>query len=129
MAQSADILDFKNWSFLDPRPVIYYDPRVDDWFCFWNGIHMTAKSALMVTHRAVMGSFACDTMYKIQSQEFIKYCKVGIFHPSWSYVAEHNDSALNQYYIKTLTPHINQELADVTPLEAFMWFEKYLSWR
>lgn len=129
MAQSTDILDFKNWSMLDPKPVIYYEPRVDDWFCFWNGIHMTAKSALMVTHRLIMGSYACDTMYKIQSGEFVKYCKAGIFHPSWEHIAERHDSALNQYYISMIEPHIAKELPDIEPCEAFLWFENYFNWR
>ena len=35
-----------SWSLLDPKPVLLYLPKCDDYIVYWNGVAMTHSMAL-----------------------------------------------------------------------------------
>lgn len=125
MEQDVYLLDLKNWSLLDPKPVIYYEPLVDDWFCFWNGVHMTANAALMLTQITIFGSSPCPYVRDALDREFQKYISVGIFNHEWGHFVSDWGGIL-KFYRYVMVDHIKTYLDHVTPIEAFLWFENYI---
>lgn len=112
------------WSLLDPRPVPYYDPQYDQWFVWWNGIHMTSTHALMMASTLFWNSPPTPEMHVTADKQFKFLYAAGAFgHRNW-------DAQLNSYnrmcnnYAYLLAGHFNTHLKDTDPAEVFSWFEK-----
>lgn len=115
----------KDWSLLDPRPVLFYHEDADVWCVYWNGMFMLYEYALMLTARHFWSYAPTPEMVRVSDEKFSKLYCLGFFNEikndSWAHVIQGNPY---NYYIKHLNEHIKTNLKHVHPKDTFKWFEK-----
>lgn len=119
----------RQWSKLDPKPVLYFDPKSDTWLAVWNGIFMTAEHALLLTACILWGNANSKEMIAVADSKMERLYHLGVFNDvipkgeSWSGMVE---SGVSTYYNEVLPKHIKQHFSHLTHYESWLWFEKML---
>lgn len=115
------------WSVLDPRPVLWYDEKLQQWFAAWNNIVMTAEHALMISSGFYWGIFPTPEMKKKANDRMIQLINLGALEPL-VYGPYPPKKSLLQYYESKITPHLKHTLPrnKIKAEEVYQWFDKFL---
>jgi len=107
-------------SMLGPRPVIFYDAKVDTYLCFWQGFIMTHKQAL------VIASFFYLNIYptpKVKNEIFAEFKKLQYSADLGGAICDPlnwNPDGHFNYMVKFL--EVNAKKMTVSPKEVIKWF-------
>lgn len=119
----------KNWSLLDPRPVIYYEPSLNEWCVFWNGTFMLYNSALVLAGAMLLNSPSGKEVMYQNDQKFLRMYKAGLFKDieaasggDWGGII--NNTACSSYYSRKLSLFIRTNLKEYDKIDVWRWFTK-----
>lgn len=118
----------KNWSLVDPRPVIYYEPELNEWCVFWNGIFMLYNNALILAGVCLLNSPSSKEVIYKADEKFEKLFKTGLIddvvtdHESWKSII--NTGGCSRYYASVIPRHIKDTLTGYSKNEVWEWFRK-----
>ena len=119
----------RQWSKLDPKPVLYFDEKSDSWLAVWDGVFMTGEHALMLTANTLWGNANSKQMTAVADYKMSQLFHLGVFNDvipkgnSWSGMIE---QGVSTYYNRVLPKHIKKHFLHLTHYEAWLWFEKML---
>jgi hypothetical protein len=119
---------YKNWSLVDPKPVIYYEPEIGEWCVFWNGIFMLYNSALILAGVFLLNSPSSKEVLSKADGKFENLYKAGLIddvvtdHESWKSII--NTGGCSRYYADVLGKHIKNTLTGNTRGDVWSWFRK-----
>lgn len=112
-----------SWSLLDPRPVLLYLPKVDEYIVYWNGI---ATTHLMAMNAALeyFGIFPTPEMKTVMEQNYSKiYYSNGFNTRAWDLKV--SESPIYPYTKRLLKDHctkiIDEQARDIS--EVLGWFD------
>ena len=113
--------DERTWSLLDPKPVLLYLAKHDDYIVYWNGWAMTHSQALCHAMERC-GIYPTPEMKRAMQETFERLYYAGAFRTrSW-------DSRINSYsniyeFQKLhLREHLDKVLKDVEVKDVLGWF-------
>lgn len=120
---------YKQWSLIDPRPVVYYEPSIDEWCVFWNGIFMLHSSALILAGVMLLNSPSSKEVINQADYKFKKLYKAGLFNDierasgqPWNDIVD--NYSCSGYYVRSLSNFIRENLKDYTKMDVWNWFTK-----
>ncbi len=111
----------QSWSLLDPKPVLLYLPKCDDYIVYWNGIAMSHSMALCMAMEH-LGIYATPEMKNEIETSYRKiYHANGFDTRAWDGVVEHQP--VYGYLRSIMRDHLGKVLADKEPQEVLKWFD------
>jgi len=119
-----------SWSILDPKPVLVYLTKHDEYIVYWNGIVMTHAQALCLAMEISSGVYCTPQMKTCLQQTFEKLYYCGAFNTrKWDEAITRKwDEAITKqaaydYQKHKLTLHIKKLVADLKSKEVLGWFD------
>jgi hypothetical protein len=111
-----------SWSLLDPKPVIVYVPRVDEYLVYWNGYAMTHSIALCVAMEHLNIYPTPEMKFQmVKAYERVYYA--GVFCPSDKIAAIDGSFYTYYYYKKVLAAHLKSAFENQEPKQILKWFD------
>ena len=110
-----------SWSLLDPKPVLLYLLKHDDYIVYWNGIAMTHGQALCMSMEYI-GIYATPEMKTALRRTYEKLYYAGAFNTrSWDRMVEGGDifGSLKNWMKEHLALHVKGK----DPKEILKWFD------
>lgn len=110
-----------SWSLLDPKPVLLYLPKHDDYIVYWNGIAMTHGQALSMTMEFI-GIWPTPEMKTAMRKTYERLYYAGAFETrAWDRMVEGGDiyGSLKNWMKEHLVLHVK----DKDPKELLKWFD------
>lgn len=112
----------QSWSLLDPKPVLLYLPRLDEYIVYWNGIALTHSMALCAAMEQCSGIWATPEMKTTLEQNYQKIYYAGGFDTrAWDKKVE--SSPIYPYVKRILAEHIKAVVENKSPAEVLSWFD------
>jgi hypothetical protein len=111
-----------SWSLLDPKPVLLYLKKHDEYIVYWNGIAMTHGQALMMAME-FCGIYATPEMKLAMQNTFEKLYYAGAFNTrAWdTRIASYDPVYTSQK--KWMQEHLVKMCKDKDPKEVLGWFD------
>lgn len=110
------------WSLLDPKPVLLYVDRCDEYIVYWNGIVMPHKMALAMSMEAVCGIYPTPEMKTAMERDYEKLYYANAFNTrAWDHKV--SESPLYPYLKRIMADHLKKVLENRTPQEVLKWFD------
>lgn len=72
--------DYLNWSYIDAKPVIFFNEDCQEWLAFWNGVYMTAEIAYLIATHYNLKYKPTPESTRIVMQKYSKLYYAGIFN-------------------------------------------------
>lgn len=119
---------YKNWSLMDPRPFIYYEPKIHEWCVYWNGVFMLYNNALILAGTFLLNSPSSKEVIEKADEKVSKLFKAGLLDDvatdweSWNSII--NNSGCSHYYASKLSKHIKDNLKNTSQYDVWNWFRK-----
>lgn len=114
-----------DWSKLDPRPILWYNEKFQEWLVSWNGIQMTSEHALMIAGALLLNAPPSPEMKWCANDKFRKLYYSNAFNTeAWDCIIKDRID-IYQYYFYKLNRHITENLTNFTPSDVFSWFDKF----
>jgi hypothetical protein len=112
----------QSWSLLDPKPVLLYLPKCDDYIVYWNGIAMTHSMALCMSMEQI-GIYATPEM-KAKLEETYRriYYANGFGTRAWDGIVELH-RPIYSYLKKLMKEHLDKCLVNKDPKDVLQWFD------
>ena len=113
--------DERTWSLLDPKPVLLYLKKHDEYIVYWNGIAMTHSQALNMSLE-YCGIYPTPEMKSAMRLTFQKlYYANGFKTRAWDLSVDGGDiyGAQKNWMREHLTKHVK----DKDPKEVLKWFD------
>jgi cobalamin biosynthesis Co2+ chelatase CbiK len=108
------------WSLLDPKPVLLYVEKVDDYVVYWNGVAMPHSMALCMAMESI-GIYATPEMKSVLEKNYRKiYYANGFDTRAWDQKVE--ASPLYPYLKRIMVEHLKKVMENRTPQEVLGWF-------
>ena len=108
------------WSLLDPKPVLLYVEKVDDYVVYWNGVAMPHSMALCMAMESI-GIYATPEMKSVLEKNYRKiYYANGFDTRAWDQKVE--ASPLYPYLKRMMVEHLKKVMENRTPQEVLGWF-------
>jgi cobalamin biosynthesis Co2+ chelatase CbiK len=108
------------WSLLDPKPVLLYVEKVDDYVVYWNGVAMPHSMALCMAMESI-GIYATPEMKSVLEKNYRKiYYANGFDTRAWDQKVE--ASPLYPYLKRIMVEHLKKVMENRTPQEVLSWF-------
>lgn len=109
-----------SWSLFDPKPIVVYLPRHDEYIVYWNGVVMTHAQALCLAMEISSGVYCTPQMKICLQQTFEKLYYCGAFNTrSWD---DYNLNPFDRQKSK-LSLHIKNLVKDMESKEVLSWFD------
>lgn len=70
----------QTWSLLDPKPVLLYVSKCDEYIVYWNGVAITHKMALCMAMEYASGIYATPEMKTALEEDYKKLYYSGAFN-------------------------------------------------
>ena len=116
---------YKQWSLLDPKPIVFYNEDIDEWFVYWNGVFMIYDAALVLAGRFLLRSPPSKETVDNINKKFSLMLSSGIFNDikdeSWYSIAK---DGVMTYYNKKMSVHITSTLKEFDSFQVLKWFTK-----
>lgn len=110
-----------SWSLLDPKPVLVYLKRHDEYIVYWNGIAMSHSQALSMSLE-YCGIYPTPEMKAAMQLTFEKLYYAGAFKTrSWDTLVSSGDVYTPQK--KWMKDHLTKMVKDKDPREVLGWFD------
>ena len=111
-----------SWSLLDPKPVLLYLPKCDDYIVYWNGVAMSHSIALCMAMEWI-GVYATPEMKKHLEENYRRiYHANGFDTRAWDGIVE-SDQPIYSYLKRIMKEHLSKCLADKEPKDVLQWFD------
>ena len=113
----------QSWSLLDPKPVLLYLPKLDEYICYWNGV---ATTHLMAMNMAMehFGIYSTPEMKTAMEQNYQRiYYAGGFATRAWDLKVA--SSPIYPYVKRILAEHTKKVIADQNReiAEVLGWFD------
>jgi hypothetical protein len=124
----SNTLKEKSWSMIDPRPVLKYIPRCDDYIVYWNGIVMPHKMALIIGMQ-LLNIFPTPEMKRAANENYKKLYFSNAFgdeSKEWVNLVNNNKNTSTIYNIvlKSIQKHITSlKEKNYSGKEVLGWFD------
>ena len=110
-----------SWSLLDPKPVLLYLPRHDDYIVYWNGIAMTHSMALCMAMESI-GIWATPEMKTALEQNYQRLYYAGAFGTrAWDRIV--SEQNVFTYLKKAMKDHLKTVMEGKSGQEVLSWFD------
>lgn len=111
-----------SWSVLDPRPVLLYLPRLDEYIVYWNGLAMTHSQALCFAMETI-GVYSTPEMKRAMDETHKRvYYANGFQTQNWDNIIR-NSNTIFDYLKGKIRPHVKAVCEGKTPQEILGWFD------
>lgn len=111
-----------SWSLLDPKPVIVYLKKHDEYIVYWNGIAMTHSQALSMSME-FCGIYATPEMKMSMQKTYEKLYYAGAFNTrSWDDIVSRSEPVFTAQK-KWMKDHLVKVCKDKDPREVLGWFD------
>jgi hypothetical protein len=111
----------QSWSLLDPKPVLLYLPRLDEYIVYWNGIAMTHPMALCMGMEMI-GVYPTPEMKTVLESDYRKiYYSGGFDTRAWDLKV--NESPVYPYLKRIMLEHLKKVVDGRDPKELLGWFD------
>jgi hypothetical protein len=118
----TDIIAERTWSLLDPRPILKYLERHDEYIVYWNGWALTHGQALCLTMET-MGIYPTPEMKSALQHTFEKLYFAGAFNTrAWDDRVKSYE-AIYDFQKRGLKDHIAKVINNKEPRELLSWFD------
>ena len=112
----------QSWSLIDPRPVLLYIDRSDEYICYWNGIAMTHKMALCMAMEWASGIYPTPEMKTALEKDYARLYYAGAFQTrAWDSKVE--NSPVYPYLKRLMQDHLKKVVEGKDPQEVLSWFD------
>jgi hypothetical protein len=99
-----------SWSLLDPRPVLLYLPKLDEYICYWNGVVMPHTMALNMAMEQ-FGIYASPEMKSAMESDYRRiYYSHGFDTRAWDLKVA--DSPVYPYVKRIMRDHVTKVITE-----------------
>jgi len=111
----------QSWSLLDPKPVLLYLPRHDDYIVYWNGIAMTHSMALCMAMEYI-GVWPTPEMKTALEVNYQRLYYAGAFETrAWDHIVSERN--IYGYLKKIMGEHLSKLVENRSGAELLSWFD------
>jgi hypothetical protein len=111
----------QSWSILDPRPVMLYIDRLDEYIVYWNGVAMTHSMALCMAME-FLGIYPTPEMKSCLESNYRKiYYSNGFQTRAWDNKVA--SSPVYPYLKRIMQEHLKKIIESKKPQEVLGWFD------
>lgn len=111
----------QSWSILDPRPVMLYIDRLDEYIVYWNGVTMTHSMALCMAME-FLGIYPTPEMKSCLESNYRKiYYSNGFQTRAWDNKVA--SSPVYPYLKRIMQEHLKKIIDSKEPQEVLGWFD------
>lgn len=111
-----------SWSLIDPKPVIVYLSKHDEYIVYWNGIAMTHAQALMMSME-YCGIYPTPEMKTALRKTYEKLYYAGAFNTrTWDRQVENSEGVYSMQK-RWMQEHLAKVVKDKDPKEVLGWFD------
>jgi len=111
----------QSWSLLDPKPIMLYLPKLDEYIVYWNGIATTHSMALCAAMEYV-GIFPTPEMKSALEDTYKRvYYSNGFNTRAWDLKVA--SSPVYPYVKRLLKEHLTKYLDGKQPKDVLKWFD------
>jgi hypothetical protein len=111
----------QSWSLLDPKPVLLYVERVDDYIVYWNGIAITHSMALCMVME-YFGVWPTPEMKTAMEKNYLTiYYANGFDTRAWDSKVE--SSPLYPYLKRIMAEHMAKVIENREARDVLGWFD------
>ena len=109
-----------SWSLLDPKPVLLYISRIDEYIVYWNGIVMPHSMALCMTMET-LGIYPTPEMKTAMENTYKRiYYANGFDTRAWDEKVK--SSPLYPFLKRLMTEHLKKVTEGKDPKDVLGWF-------
>lgn len=113
----------QSWSLLDPKPVLLYLPKHDEYIVYWNGIAMTHSQALCMAMEFSAKIYATPEMKTAMQKTFERLYYAGAFLTrKWDSRLQ-TGGMVYESQKRWMLDHLKKHLADIETKEVLGWFD------
>jgi len=110
-----------SWSLLDPKPVLLYLPKSDEYICYWNGVVMTHTMALCMAMEH-FGVWSTPEMKTSMEKEYERiYYANGFATRAWD--SKVSSSPVYPYLKRIMADHLSNVIPKREAKEVIGWFD------
>jgi hypothetical protein len=110
-----------SWSLLDPKPVLLYLPKLDEYICYWNGVVMTHTMSLCMAMEH-FGIWATPEMKTSMEKEYERiYYANGFATRAWD--SKVSSSPVYPYLKRIMADHLSKVVSNREAKEVIGWFD------
>lgn len=110
-----------SWSLLDPKPVLLYLPKLDEYICYWNGVVMTHTMSLCMAMEH-FGIWATPEMKTSMEKEYERiYYANGFATRAWD--SKVSSSPIYPYLKRIMADHLSKVVSNREAKEVIGWFD------
>lgn len=111
----------QSWSLLDPKPVLLYLPKCDDYIVYWNGIVMPHTMALCMSME-MLGIYCTPEMKAGLEKTYRRiYYSNGFDTRDWDGMVDRQE--IYPYLKRIMKDHLDKCLDDKDPRDVLSWFD------
>ena len=111
----------QSWSLIDPKPIILYIAKCDEYIVYWNGIVMPHKMALAMSMERACSIYSTPEMKRAMEHDYEKLYYSGAFETrAWDQRVE--NSSLYDYLKRVMKDHLDKVMENRDPKEVLSWF-------
>lgn len=111
----------QTWSLLDPKPVLLYVPRVDDYIVYWNGVAMPHCMAMCMAMET-FGIWSTPEMKTAMEKTYRRLYYSNAFNTrAWD--ERVSSSPLLPYLKRIMAEHLKKCLEGKDAKEVIGWFD------
>jgi hypothetical protein len=113
----------QSWSLLDPKPVLLYLKKHDEYIVYWNGIAMTHGQALCMAMESSASIYATPEMKMSLQKTFEKLYYANAFGTrSWDSRIS-SGGFVYESQKRWMQDHLNKHVKDKAASEVLGWFD------
>ena len=111
----------QSWSLLDPKPVLLYIPKLDEYIVYWNGIVMTHSMALCMSMEQ-FGVWATPEMKTAMENDYQRiYYANGFNTRAWDLKVA--SSPVYPYLKRIMQEHLKKVIEKKEARDVLGWFD------
>ena len=114
----------QSWSLLDPKPVLLYIEKCDEYIVYWNGVVMPHKMALCMAMEYASGIYPTPEMKTALEQDYERlYYSNAFATRAWDLRV--SDSPIYPYLKLIMKEHLTKTIkeAERPAAEVLSWFD------
>ncbi len=112
----------QSWSLLDPKPVLFYVSKSDDYIVYWNGIVMPHKMALCMAMEHLCGIYPTPEMKTALEKDYERLYYANAFETrAWD--SRVSSSPLYPYLKRIMNDHLNKMTEHNDAKTVLSWFD------